>query len=130
MLRRLTPQKRARIQDLGGRLRLRLPRHDVGARFVHEYRARLEAAMRKQVERARASFELHAGKVHALSPLGVLDRGFSLARRADGSIVREADELDIGEELLLRFSRGEARARVESIPTIENPRSGDSEEEA
>lgn len=130
LLGRLTPSSRARLQHLAGRLRLRLPRHDLVARELVEYGTRLEASMRRQVEQARASYQVHAGKVDALSPLAVLDRGFSVARRVNGMIVRDADALEVGDELLLRFARGEAHARVESIPTPGNPRGGDSEEEA
>ncbi|MEW6270523.1 MAG: exodeoxyribonuclease VII large subunit, partial [Thermodesulfobacteriota bacterium] len=51
-------------------------------------------------------------QLDALSPLAVLARGFALARRADGSVVRDAAVLTPGEPLDLRFARGGARAEV------------------
>ncbi len=59
--------------------------------------------------RARAA----EGRLQALSPLAVLDRGYSIAQRADGHVVRGADEVQPKEELTLRFARGRARVRVE-----------------
>jgi exodeoxyribonuclease VII large subunit len=55
-----------------------------------------------------------AERLQALSPLAVLQRGYSIARRAeDGTVIRDAADLKDGEYLRLTFARGTARVRVE-----------------
>ena len=58
-------------------------------------------------------FDLRSGmlnavsdRLSALSPRGVLDRGYSLTKRLDGKIVRDSAEIKPGEELKLSFSKG------------------------
>jgi exodeoxyribonuclease VII large subunit len=73
---------------------------------------RMCAAAAKPSERAGRDVAEAAARLEALSPLAVLSRGFALARRADGAIVRDAAVLAPGEEIDVRFSRGSARAGV------------------
>lgn len=53
-------------------------------------------------------------RLHALSPLAVLDRGYAIARRDDGTVVRASAEVAVGESLDLTFRAGGARVRVET----------------
>jgi len=73
---------------------------------------RVHDAFSQRRERASTEFAELRSKLDALSPLAVLDRGYSLVSRADGSFVRDAGEVSAGEVLGLRFRRGRARARV------------------
>jgi exodeoxyribonuclease VII large subunit len=81
------------------------------ARAVHVAAARL-------VERRRARLELLAGRLHALSPLATLSRGYAVARLLDGRALTSAADFAPGLdfELLLRDGRVRATAR-ESDPT-------------
>jgi exodeoxyribonuclease VII large subunit len=66
-----------------------------------------------QAERVRLSgFD---DRLRALSPRRVLERGYCLARAADGSLLRAAESLQVGERITVEFARGEADARVETI---------------
>ena len=57
-----------------------------------------------------------AGKLDSLSPLGVLARGYSVTQRLDGArVVRNVDELQVGDQLITRFSHGRAISRVEQL---------------
>ncbi len=53
-------------------------------------------------------------RLQALSPLAVLERGYAIARRADGVVVRDATQLAVGDPLDIIFRRGRARVRVET----------------
>ena len=55
-----------------------------------------------------------AERLQALSPLAVLQRGYAIARREDGSVVRAARQVQVGDTLDLTFHNGAARVRVES----------------
>lgn len=61
-----------------------------------------------------ASKELEGTISHlrALSPYGVLDRGYAVARREDGRIIRDGSELKSGELITLRFAKSGATAAV------------------
>lgn len=72
----------------------------------------LERALKERVARpARRLAEL-ASALDALSPLAVLDRGYSLATNADGRLVRDAEELKAGDRVVLRLRSGRAGADV------------------
>lgn len=51
-------------------------------------------------------------QLRALSPYAVLERGYSVAHRADGKILRDASELRVGDLVTVRFARGAAKATV------------------
>ena len=52
-------------------------------------------------------------QLRALSPLGVLDRGYSITETADGAVVRNAADLKPGDPLKTRFAQGTIVSRVE-----------------
>lgn len=118
--RRLMRAEQSRIRDLQGRLlglrrgllhparRLAELRHrlDVGC-------ARLLRAAQGAGDRRRARLQALGGRLDALSPLAVLARGFSVARRAaDGAILRSSGQAPPGTEIDLRLAEGALRAAV------------------
>ena len=69
---------------------------------------RLKEAARRRVERAEADFRLWAGKLDSLSPLKVLDRGYSIADlEPDHVILRSASQVRPGSIIRLRLHEGE-----------------------
>lgn len=58
-----------------------------------------------------------AGKLDALSPLKVLDRGYSLARGPDGKVLRSCQGLSTGDAVTVTVSDGDLLARIEEIRT-------------
>lgn len=85
-------QRRQRLDDIGHLLETHL-RHTLAAR--------------------RAQRDGFAGRLQALSPLAVLGRGYSLARRvADGRVVRSVGDAPPGSVIDVRVSDGELRCRV------------------
>ena len=51
-------------------------------------------------------------QLRALSPLAVLDRGYSLTQTADGEVVRDAGRLKKGDTLKTRFAKGTVLSEV------------------
>ncbi|HYC00650.1 MAG TPA: exodeoxyribonuclease VII large subunit [Candidatus Limnocylindrales bacterium] len=87
-------------------------RVDAASHRTRALAAALERAMRSRSgDESRRLTEL-GSKLDALSPLAVLARGYSLASHADGTLVRGAGEITVGETLQLRFHRGRAAAQV------------------
>jgi exodeoxyribonuclease VII large subunit len=79
--------------------------------------AQLETALRRATPQRLATLSenltrLSLGLAH-LDPAAVLERGYAIARRPDGSVVREGAGLRPGDPLELSFARGGATVRVE-----------------
>ena len=73
---------------------------------------RLCAAMRGSTDDQRRRFGALAASLDALSPLKVLGRGYALAQRPDGTVLRSTDQAQIGETLRLRLADGALRCQV------------------
>ena len=63
--------------------------------------------------RRRHAIEAARGKLEALSPMRVLERGFSLTQRADGHVVTSAADVQPGERITVRVHDGGVDATVE-----------------
>jgi exodeoxyribonuclease VII large subunit len=70
----------------------------------------LTDARHRQLENAMA-------RLDAMSPLRVLDRGYSLTQNADGQIIRDAFEAEIGDRIRIRLARGSLGAEVSDVST-------------
>jgi exodeoxyribonuclease VII large subunit len=65
-------------------------------------------------ERRRA-LETLTSKLDALSPLKVLDRGYSLARGPDGKVLRSHQGLSPGDAVTVTLRDGDLRTHVDEI---------------
>jgi exodeoxyribonuclease VII large subunit len=83
-----------------------------GRQRTDEMLVRMERALISRAGKARTTFAALASKLEALSPLAVLDRGYSLAIAENGKLVRSASDVAPGDTLSLRFHRGRAATRV------------------
>ena len=109
-------RRRERVAALG-RL-LRDPRRTLQRQRlrIDELGERGSRAVRTSLRAARARVVAAAERLHALSPLAVLERGYAIARRVpDGRVVRSAIEIAAGDRLDLVFRAGTARVRVEAV---------------
>jgi exodeoxyribonuclease VII large subunit len=70
---------------------------------------RLERAMVRVMERRRSAWAAAAGRLHALSPLAILQRGYAVARTGDGRLLRRVEELSPGRTFNLRVVDGTVR---------------------
>jgi len=67
------------------------------------------AALRDQLRKNSAVLE-------SLSPLAVLQRGYSITRStASGMIVRQAEALSIGADVNVQLAKGNFKAKIEKI---------------
>ncbi|MDP3026026.1 MAG: exodeoxyribonuclease VII large subunit [candidate division Zixibacteria bacterium] len=64
----------------------------------------------------KKSLSLVSGKLNALSPLAVLERGFSLTRKLPQmEIIRDAGSLRLKDEIEVKFFRGRIEAEVKKV---------------
>ncbi|HEX7596783.1 MAG TPA: exodeoxyribonuclease VII large subunit [Polyangia bacterium] len=116
-LRASSARRRAHLRALEGRLFRLHPQ-----RRIADQRAALAAAERRLLASGqsllthrRRLLESLAGKLDALSPLKVLDRGYSLARGPDGQVLRSCAGLHQGDDVTVTLRDGDLRARIQEI---------------
>jgi len=85
-------------------------------------RARLDAAsaacggaMDAKLQEGRERLGLAAASLDALSPLGVLQRGYAIAQDASGKLLRDAASVAEGDAVSVRLAKGRLNTRVETI---------------
>jgi exodeoxyribonuclease VII large subunit len=67
------------------------------------------------MEEGKTRLGLAAASLDALSPLAVLQRGYAIAQNEDGTLLRDAKLISIGDTVKVRLARGTFAARVEGI---------------
>jgi exodeoxyribonuclease VII large subunit len=120
---RALTERRARLVALDRRLvALALPSTmALARRTIGEKESRLAVAV--AARRDDFSSELRAGalRLDALSPLRVLDRGYTLVKDESGHLVSRAVHVETGAVLDVRFSDGIVRARALSRSSLTSP---------
>ncbi|HWP57898.1 MAG TPA: exodeoxyribonuclease VII large subunit [Candidatus Acidoferrales bacterium] len=98
---------RRRLADPTRRLRERQLR-------VDELSLSLERRMRGMLLRFRQAVSQIGKRLNGVSPLAVLERGYSLVLTVpEGKVVKSSAGVEIGDEIKIRFAQGSARCRVE-----------------
>jgi exodeoxyribonuclease VII large subunit len=74
--------------------------------------AALAAAMRNQLLQNKVRVERMGRALETLSPLAILERGYALVFDSSGNLIKDAEQVKVGEEISARMARGEIRATV------------------
>jgi exodeoxyribonuclease VII large subunit len=69
--------------------------------------ARLKAAESARLGHAGEALSVAAGKLHSLSPLAVLARGYAIAFDGTGRVIKRAADVGRGERVRVRLAQGE-----------------------
>jgi exodeoxyribonuclease VII large subunit len=108
------------VQRLGNDLR------DAALAQVESARERLAVAgvsvaraASHPIERRRLLMEGMAGRLHALSPLATLGRGYSVLMREDGTPVTKVAAVAPGDKVVARLQDGTIHARVERTESLD-----------
>jgi exodeoxyribonuclease VII large subunit len=84
------------------------------SRDVDQLQSDLVYLFKNKLDNANAEFGAIAGKLDALSPLKVLDRGYSITYKLPSmKIVKQSAKLKKGDEVLINFAKGKAKCSVE-----------------
>ncbi|MBQ8332021.1 MAG: exodeoxyribonuclease VII large subunit [Clostridia bacterium] len=75
----------------------------------------LDRLIRRLLERDTARLRSSAQRLEALSPLAVLNRGYSALQNAEGRIVRSAEQLSVGDRVELILADGYAETEIRSV---------------
>jgi exodeoxyribonuclease VII large subunit len=81
---------------------------------MRQLEARLQAAVQRRLDGAGRGLGGLAGRLEAMSPLRVLDRGYALAT-ARGHVLTDAAAVAAGDPVRVRLARGAFDCRVEAV---------------
>lgn len=97
----------------------RLERHSPIANIIRDrqrlddYSVRGERALQQRARLLRSLLNGAQARLAALNPAAVLERGYAVVSKQDGSVVRQASQVKQGEELKIKVSDGQFGARVD-----------------
>ena len=113
---------RQRLQELSRKRVLQNPKNYIDDRRLQlDYLStRLEAAAARKVTFSRERFVRLAASLDAMSPLKVLGRGYAIARKEDGAVVKAASDVRKGDRIRVRLQKDEINANggVKAQPII------------
>jgi exodeoxyribonuclease VII large subunit len=112
--RRRLQEYRTRLETASARIRARDLRQtlDTMRRDIVTRTSALGSAARSALARRRAHYEGLHGKLEALSPLSILERGYALVFDAEGNLIKDASSVAPGEDIRARVHRGIIDATV------------------
>lgn len=83
---------------------------------IDELEERLKRAMSRLLESSRQQLGTIAASLSALSPLAVLDRGYSLTKRLpDGALIRDLGEIKVGDRISTLLADGHLVSEIIAI---------------
>lgn len=87
-----------------------------GLTLVPQLGSRLVQVMRYGLNRRTQSAQACLVNLHTLSPLGILDRGYSILESVSSHrVIRDACDVVMGEEVLARLAKGQLRCVVTNV---------------
>ena len=111
---RLLQARAAQLRQLSDRLH----RQDVHRRVLlavarqQHLQQRLERTAIGLAERSRQRLERAEARLHALSPTAILERGYALVYREDGTLLRDVSNVREGDVITAQVAHGTVRAIV------------------
>lgn len=95
-------------------IKLRDPREKINDYMItlDNYIKQMQVSFSMLIAKDKERLAKACAKLDALSPLQVMARGYAIASKEDGSVIRSAKELCADDEFRLRFSDGEKNCRV------------------
>lgn len=98
-------ENRLRAQHPAGRLRDLEPR-------LGQLAVRLNLAMQHSLRQKQERLSARARELNAISPLAILERGYSITTLENGKPLTNLDQVELGTELSIRLSSGRLSAEV------------------
>lgn len=76
---------------------------------------KIKSLLDKHLEYKRSRLYQKMAVLDSLSPLKVVDRGYSLVQTAQGEIVKTVDQLKVDDIIEIRFAQGNATAQIKDL---------------
>lgn len=87
--------------------------------YIKDLRTRLKDSFDNVFGIYENRFAVLLGKLNALSPLAVMERGYSVAKTAGGAIIKSASQIAVNDNINIEFANGSAVCSVCEVNEIE-----------
>jgi exodeoxyribonuclease VII large subunit len=87
----------------------------VAREHLADLRARLNRCLERLVESSSARLGSFDARLHSLSPLAVLDRGYALVLSPQGALIRSTTQISSGDQLTTRLADGSFLSHVDTV---------------
>ncbi|OCA92647.1 exodeoxyribonuclease VII large subunit [Pseudobacillus wudalianchiensis] len=112
----------AKINDLTERLRRSHPERKM--KEAKQQISRLDASLNREIglllRNKKEDLRQHLSMLDALSPLKIMERGYSLAYDKEEKLVKSSKEVQVGEQVKVQLADGHLMCQVESIEVKKN----------
>ena len=117
-------QHQRNVADLTAAVLRHDPRQQLGLarERLAACRTRLDRSLERLLHSSAATVGSLDARLHSLSPLAVLERGYALVIDAEGGLVRSTAQIAPGDKLTTRLSDGAFISRVESAASNQRTR--------
>ena len=107
--------RRSELESLAQRMQVALERRlELAEARMHELEQRLHVGIGRRIDTFRAEFSAALTGLRALSPLAVLERGYSIATTRVGALT-DAKQVGVGTRFHLRLAHGSLDCAVEAV---------------
>ena len=105
---------RQRLSELRGKRVMQNPKNYIDDKrlLIDHSQNRLLAAIQKNTYASREKYARLAAALDAMSPLKVLGRGYAIARKADGEVIKKASDVASGDRIKVRLQKDEINCEV------------------
>jgi exodeoxyribonuclease VII large subunit len=80
-----------------------------------ELRERCNKNFRFLFHKLTSRFSYACSRLDSLSPLSVLARGYSVVSLPDGNVIKQAKQLSVNDEVIMKFCKGSAKGKIVSV---------------
>lgn len=114
---RIYSDKKSRVDSIARQIELASPvaRVQNERRSVAHTKELMDMSLDRLCEQGRDRLAAIVGRLEAINPLAVLGRGYSITKRADGSVATSTSALTVGDNINIVYADGEAEAEILSI---------------
>lgn len=82
---------------------------------LQQVQTRLSNAGALKIQHLSNALRLNVSKLNILSPLSTLERGYSITRDANGKVIRQSDNLNLGDTVYTLLESGSITANITNI---------------
>lgn len=121
MLRKLS-DRYSRLQTLQQRLQNQQPSQQISRyrQQVTQHQHQLQQLFQARLKQARMELKAQAGRLHAVSPLATLDRGYAIVQDENGKVLQDSQQVQAGDHIQTRLQKGRLQCTVDLIITENN----------
>ena len=107
--------RRQRLGELSNKRVLQSPKYYIDDKrlLLDHCQDKLLSAMRRKLYTEREKYARLAAALDAMSPLKVLGRGYAIARKEDGGVIKKAADVKPGDRMTIRLKKDEINCVAE-----------------